>query len=232
VTDNVLRFTSSETSDPARDGPELDHAEVRGRRAFGLVSGTSGGIARHNAPQFGRSRLEERSGGDRQRRRFVQDGEVPVVLVGGSALASGSTHATNRLADAEVALEAERKARLSAEKMLAAAQALVHDLQTKIGHANLAHDEAVETARGLQAQKDALEAVLVAERETRATAQLILDLTLSDPTQTGIRHRTEQRHAAMPALAETPVKRRGRPPGSRNKAKATAGKEPLPVRWW
>ena len=54
---------------------------------------------------------------------------------------------SSRLQRTEAALAAETAAREKAERSLAEAQAFAHDLQTKIGHAELAKNEAVEALR-------------------------------------------------------------------------------------
>jgi hypothetical protein len=90
------------------------------------------------------------------RRRFVQDGDIPVTVLrrdqghelpahrGNPAAAPPSS---SRLQRTEGALAAETAAREKAERSLADVQALAHDLQTKIGHAELAKNEAIEALR-------------------------------------------------------------------------------------
>ena len=139
----------------------------------------------------------------RPRHRFVRDGEVPVVTVtsrrGHSAhsLPAGTSFdpaVTSRLETVEVTLRQERSARQRVEAALRAAQATIHDLQTKLGHAVLARDEAVEALRGAEAGLRDAEAQRAEQRRQAA----------SSPTAT---------HAAGP-------KRRGRSPGSSRKAAA------------
>lgn len=94
------------------------------------------------------------------KRRFVHDGEVPVTLVhglvssrrdhadaNGGARGGANAQPTNRLEVAEAALAAEILTRERVERSLQDAQAVVHDLQTKLGHAELARQEAVEALR-------------------------------------------------------------------------------------
>ncbi len=101
-------------------------------------------------------------------RRFVRDGEVQVVvmnrrepLVEGTA---GGGTPVNRLALAETALGAEQAERQRCERALHEAQANVRELQTKIGHAMLARDEALEANRLLVAENARLRAEVAAAR--------------------------------------------------------------------
>ncbi|HVY13663.1 MAG TPA: hypothetical protein VHB27_00445 [Rhodopila sp.] len=128
------------------------------RRALGLL----GDIPRHR-PEPERTDLPSRSGGGLgafggglHRRRFVQDGDVPVTVlrrdqghdpITHRAAPSGATPTTNRLQRAEAALAVETAAREKAERALNEANGAVRDLQTKIGHAELAKNEAIETLR-------------------------------------------------------------------------------------
>ena len=80
------------------------------------------------------------------RRRFVQDGEIPVTVVRRDAATDGAPQ-SSRLQRTEAALAAETAARDRAERALHDAQAQIAALQTKIGHAELARVEAVDIAR-------------------------------------------------------------------------------------
>jgi hypothetical protein len=169
----------------------------------------------------------DRLAGDRQKRRFVHDGEVPVVVLGGSNMGSSSSGvtATNRLAVAETALDAERVARKQVERTLSEAQALVHDLQTKIGHAGLARDEAVEAVRQLKAETQRLEELLEAERRARAEAEHALRTTLdrrSAPATQGVR----------PEPSQPSARKRGRSLALQDRPRKPHVKEPKPVKWW
>jgi chromosome segregation protein len=130
--------------------------------------------------------VTERIGsGGLHRRRFVQDGDVPVTVLrrdgGHDTLAQRPSHAgggptSSRLQRVEAALAAETAARERAERMLHEAHAVVRDLQTKIGHAELARNEAVnalqqerEAAAQLRRDAAACEA-RIGEAEARARA--------------------------------------------------------------
>jgi hypothetical protein len=77
----------------------------------------------------------------------------------------------SRLQRTEAALAAETAARDRAERALAEAQAMIRDLQTKIGHADLAKNEALEAAR----QMREAQAALVTAAEDHAQYQVEAD---------------------------------------------------------
>ena len=164
--DPFSRATNSGTasgSRPEESGPG-DQAESQMRKALGLL-----GESQRQRPDTDRAdqplRMGDRFNGGLHRRRFVQDGDIPVTVLRrdqaheapahrGAASPQGPT--SSRLQRTEAALAAETAARDKAERSLADIQAVAHDLQTKIGHAELAKNEAL----------DAL------NREREATAQL------------------------------------------------------------
>jgi len=138
-----------------------DDAESAMRKALGLL----GEGSRHR-PDPERSDqsprgLSDRGMGDRfngglHRRRFVQDGDVPVTVLrrdqghdlpAHRAAAPVTIPTTSRLQRTEAALAAETAAREKAERSLSETQNIVRDLQTKIGHAELTKTEAIETLR-------------------------------------------------------------------------------------
>ncbi len=96
----------------------------------------------------------------RHRHRFVKDGEVPVVMVQSHADPSAAPRpdpATQLLAE-------ERAARERSERALAAAQATIRDLQTKLAHVTLARDEAAAALQTMTEER------LAAERAAAAAA--------------------------------------------------------------
>lgn len=110
----------------------------------------------------------------------------------------------------EAALHQERAARERAERSLQEAVATVRDLQTKLGHAELAQREASETAQAARDAADALRAAhqereaswhegLTAERAARAVAEAALTEAVSAPKPAERTRRT----AAEPAKAGT-----------------------------
>lgn len=194
------------------------------------------------------------------KRRFVHDGEVPVTVVHG--LISGRrehgdgngnrngnhTAPTNRLEIAEAALAAEIATRERTERALQEAQAAVHDLRTKLGHADLARQEAVEALRRereateeRQAELQEAQAQVAAAQEAREVAERALEELREElakpvepvpapvaPARRGRKPRAETAAVAEPSEPATKPRKVGRP---RMKAAAPA-REPKPIRWW
>jgi DNA repair exonuclease SbcCD ATPase subunit len=175
--------TGKAATNPEDDTSQVDEAESAMRKALGLL----GESPRHR-PDTDRmdqpSRGSDRFGGGLHRRRFVQDGDVPVTVlrrepahdtpVHRAAAAPAVAPSSSRLQRTEAALAAETAGREKAERALADLQATLHDLQTKTGHAELTKGEAVsalkaerESVGGLQSEIDALKMQLT-EAETRA----------------------------------------------------------------
>ena len=187
------------------------------------------------------TRQADRFSPDRHKRRFVRDGEVPVVVVRrdtgndqGATRAAAGVVPTNRVEQAEAALRAEREARERAERALSEAQALIRDLQTKLGHTGLARDEALDAARRAEADRPAVEhalqvaeAALQAERRARETAEAALEDALAD------RETAEDRlrQAVRSAPAKQALRRPAAPKPPRA-ATASPSREPQPVKWW
>jgi hypothetical protein len=130
------------------------------RKALGLLGESS----RHRqepdrSEQSGRMSMGDRFGGAAgglHRRRFVQDGDIPVTVLRRDqgyeqpvhrGVAAPVAPTTSRLQRTEAALAVETALREKAERLLAETQFALRDLQTKIGHAELARNEAVETLR-------------------------------------------------------------------------------------
>lgn len=165
------RSNSFKSPDRIGEEPDLEAAEVRARQAFGLTSPSDSTDHRSTA-QITRAQLAGRSSDDRQRTRFVQDGEVPVVYLPGSTpTASPLMRGASRLATTEAALEAERQARQQAERALIEAQSALHEVQTRLGHANLGRAEADETLQKLQAENAELTAQLALARTALQEAE-------------------------------------------------------------
>src|ERR1700742_3797672 len=129
-----------------------DEAESQMRKALGLL-----GESHRHRPDADRTeppaRLGDRFNGGLHRRRFVQDGDIPVTVLsrdqgneipahrGGAAPPAPTS---SRLQRTEAALANETAAREKAERSLSETQSILRDLQTKIGHAELAKNEALE----------------------------------------------------------------------------------------
>ncbi|WP_325680930.1 hypothetical protein [Rhodopila sp.] len=160
------------------------------RRALGLLGdGTRprGDGERIERAEMPPPRTTDRFGnGGLHRRRFVQDGDVPVTVLRrdnghdtpshrAAPAAPGPAPTSSRLQRVEAALAAETAARTLADRALAEAQASVRDLQTKIGHAELAKNEAVEALRrereAIAGQQNALASVKAALAEALQRAE-------------------------------------------------------------
>jgi hypothetical protein len=170
------------------------------------------------------------------KRRFVVDGDVPVVVLGRRDQGTGvsSTPAASppgsRLREIEAALEVEQNARRHSERLLAEARATIHDLQTKIGHANLARDEAVAAAHSLRSDMATLTTTLNAERDARIQGEATLRQ-VSERAEIGDVRRQRMQAPVTDPVANL-VKRRGRPLGSVNGVRKPRVTDPKPVRWW
>lgn len=149
------RLTRLPDQNPAGEAGQNDEAESQMRRALGLL----GDSPRHRT-EPDRSEQQGRSGGSfnggLHRRRFVQDGDIPVTVLrrepvhdtpAARIAAPVNVPSSSRLQRTEAALAAETAARDKAERSLSEAYAVVRDLQTKIGHAELAKNEAIESLR-------------------------------------------------------------------------------------
>ncbi len=112
--------------------------------------------------------------GNARRHRFVQDGEVQVSVVrprrdtppAGPARAQEGRE--QRATDDHAA---ERTLREQAERKLADAMLTIKTLQTRIGHAELERDEAIEEARVLREQLLTERSLLDEARAQRAAAR-------------------------------------------------------------
>ncbi len=137
-------------------GP-IDEAESQMRKALGLLGEGSRHRQDHQPDRLESSnRMGDRFGGGLHRRRFVQDGDIPVTVLRREPAHEAPVHrgtapavlpTSSRLQRTEAALAAETLAREKAERALSDVQALARDLQTKIGHAELARNEATEALR-------------------------------------------------------------------------------------
>jgi hypothetical protein len=222
----------------------MQAAELKMREALGL---NGRGDRPPPRPQTDQPRTNgERSSNDRpapngHRHRFVQDGEVPVVLAKNNGLGNGASTArgagapptANRLASLSAELGLERSARERAERTVQQLQAVARDLQTKLAHAELARAEAVAASRADHAalaalrvanreQIEQIEATLRAERAARQTAEAALQARLAAPPP-------------PPVLAPAPAAPRvakAKKAAAPRKPREPKVREPKPVRWW
>jgi len=236
----------------------MDDAEQQMRKALGLY-----GDSPRPRPDGDRSEPAQRGGGGGgfmqgvHRRRFVQDGEVPVTVVRRDAPEVGpgqSGPTSSRLQRVEAALAQETAGRERAERALHEAQSALQALQTKIGHNDLAKNEALaaskrhldevvslreeltagaERLREVEARADEVEedlrtvrAELTEERRARKLAERLLrEATEESPLLVA----NDAAPVTRPReTTERPPARRGRPPI----VHAEPEEEPEPVKWW
>jgi hypothetical protein len=156
-------------TDTPPDDARAGAAEAQMRRALGLHGQTQ----TRPAPSHSTTTT---NGLHPQRRRFVQDGEVPVTVIHRDHR-SDDVSGGNQLDAARQAIRTQAAARERAERLLAEAQAAIRDLQTKLAHERLAKDEAIQRADAeKQASEQALQATrmeLMAERLARQNAEAI-----------------------------------------------------------
>jgi hypothetical protein len=149
---------------PNLDQPteSTDSTEARMRLALGLGTrpANSGQTSATSSPPP----ASHDSG--RQRRRFAQDGDVPVVMLhrGRDNDAGGE----NKLAALTADLREERSARAKLERALDEANVLVSSLQTKLKHAEMALEE---KQLGESEARSQWEASIATEREARQQAE-------------------------------------------------------------
>lgn len=149
--------------------------ESKMRRALGLTGGGGGG---NNRPQVTQQRPDQARG----RHKFVQDGGVPVTVVNHRIDENGPLK--ERIAELEASLENERTNHANTRRALGEQQSAAQALQTRLAHADLAHNEALMT-----------------ERNARLAAQSALSQHLLDATPA----RRAPRPAATPQATEEPV---------------------------
>jgi hypothetical protein len=176
------------------------------RQALGLGEGS---------PQH---RQQSRNESEHRGRRFVKDGQVPVVVLSSKDHSAEAAAPVNRAAAAEAALRGERALRDRAERALQQAQATLQQLQTKLAHAELAHGEALAAERQ---RREAAEQALQDSQVARAALQEQLDLQ--------VRARPEPEPPAEAPSGRRPRRRVMKP---RMSTDATARREPKPVKWW
>lgn len=218
------RSTLALNSQPAAAPDPMQADEERMRRALGLYGDQPRPrpAPERNDPPVPRP-AERFAGVGHHKRRFVHDGEVPVTLVhglisnrrehadgNGARGTNGHAQPTNRLEVAEAALAAEIATRERTERALQESQAALHDVQTKLGHADLARQEAVEALRREREAAAELRAALY-QAEARATeseqARIIAEQALA-----ALQDRVADSAGALVVADQPPRRRRGRPP--------------------
>lgn len=169
--------------------------ESRMRRALGLQGNS------RSAPQ---QRVDQA----RPRHRFVQDGGVPVVVLGGRGDNDSVASFKARIAELDSILEAERNAHCVTKRALHDAQTSVQALHTRLAHAEFAHGEALIAERRLRKEaEDALQSRFMPEVE-----QPRLPCVTEPKPAAGHGQRPERKTRPMRRPTEIP--------------------EPQPVKWW
>ena len=236
---------------PSPNAPDTASVEERMRRALGL---TGDRAVRSSPTQTERSqagppgRPVGRSSADKPRHRFVQDGTVPVTILNRHRSDEADGPPTSRAA-VEAALQAERAARERAERSLQEALATVRDLQTKLGHAELARREASGAAEAARAAADSLRAEHQ-ERELRSQEDLGAERAARLAAEAALAEATRAREPAKRTRVSAPVAQpaldlrdASAAPMAKAPAKAAAKRtrkaasepgrhEPEPVKWW
>jgi hypothetical protein len=183
-------MTFDQTSNSSRPNAENADLEHRMRRTLGV-----------HAPNQG------------QRRRFAQEGDVPVVI--------------NNRRDAErdageAAMQKEREARQQAERLLTAAQATIRDLQTKLAHAEMSLSETREAVHRSDQRVKALEATRPEQRPVDEVAE-------HQKAKEGV-----ARTAAKTSLQDKRRKERSTPPAKVQPGPTVSrfAENQKPVDWW
>jgi hypothetical protein len=142
-------------------------------------------------------------------RRFVKDGEVPVTVVRrthpAEGVASIAPAASNQLEAARQTIRSQAVATERAERALNDAQAAIRDLRTKLAHERMAKEEAFQTVRRLETERDAALGTLQTMRVDLATERVG-----REKLEQELRKAVDARHAAETAQ-QMPRRPRGRP---------------------
>jgi hypothetical protein len=192
---------------PDNDGLDQPQGEARMREALGLRTDGSRAPTSNHRPD----RILDHGSNNPRRHRFVQEGEVPVEIMtlrehAVRAPAGPGTIARHRVDDNAVA--AEKIAREQAERAFHEISERYRELQTKLGHAELARDEALALASRRQSQID----ILLAQPPAPPPPPIILE--------------------AAPVVTATIAAPRKIKSATKKTVVAPRVKEPQPVKWW
>ncbi len=182
---------------------------------------------------------------NRQRRRFAQDGDVPVVMLHRGR--DGESGGENKLATLSAELRDERAARLRSDRALEEANLVVQSLKTKLKHAEMTMEERLRGESEARAQVDAL---LLTEREARQQAETkaaeatlalsLLERKAEVPAKLVAATATSDLfgEAVEPSIP-APKRRQGRKPAVEAEPAAAApeaadeeDEEDKPIEWW
>jgi hypothetical protein len=201
---NKTLFLSQTSDNDASDQPQ---GEARMREALGLrTDGSRMPISNHRP-----ERVLDHGSNNPRRHRFVQEGEVPVEVMtlrdhAGRAANAPSNISRHRVDDN--ALATEKMAREQAERACHELSERYRELQTKLGHAELARDEALAIAARRQTQID----ILLAQPSAPPPAPI-----LPEPAPAEIAPPARKTKSAIKKTVRAP---------------RVQVKEPQPVKWW
>lgn len=202
-TNRVTIRKMNETLDDVR----LRAAEAQMRHALGLDGQPQPPRPDEQPPSPGPA--HDRLSLHRPPRRFVKDGEVPVTVVRRThpveGVASIAPAQSNQLEAARQTIRSQAAATERAERALTDAQTAVRDLRTKLAHERMAKEEAYQTVRRLEAERDAALSSVQTLRMELATERVG-----REKLEQELHKAVEARQAAETAQ-EMPHRPRGRP---------------------
>jgi hypothetical protein len=193
--------------DETLDDVRLRAEEAQMRHALGLDGQTQAPRADEQPPPPGPG--HDRLSLHRPPRRFVKDGEVPVTVVRRThpteGVASIAPVTSNQLEAARQTIRSQAVATERAERALNDAQAAIRDLRTKLAHERIAKEEAFQTVRRLETERDTALSTLQTMRGDLATERVG-----REKLEQELRKAVDARHAAETAQ-QMPPRPRGRP---------------------
>ncbi len=154
----IMSATRNDGLDDMDSGHAAEQSETRMRQALERLSGERfGGAPRPqpapHSPTHSPAQSSSFSSAGPRRHRYVQDGEVPVVQIspaGGrrrDVMSSAPVPSDAPADNLRQAVAQERAGRMRAEQALERAQATIHALETRLGHAEITQREAADLAR-------------------------------------------------------------------------------------
>ncbi|HLB97273.1 MAG TPA: hypothetical protein VJK90_06395 [Acetobacteraceae bacterium] len=193
--------------DETLDDVRLRAEEAQMRHALGLDGQMQAPRPDEQPPPPGAG--HDRLSLHRPPRRFVKDGEVPVTVVRRThptdGVASIAPATSNQLEAARQTIRSQAVATERAERALNDAQAAIRDLRTKLAHERMAKDEAFQTVRRLETERDAALSTLQTMRVDLATERVG-----REKLEQELRRAVDARQAAETAQ-QMPRRPRGRP---------------------
>jgi hypothetical protein len=208
--------------------------EARIRRSLGLMASSPPQTTYTNTSNqsHGHSGGGGGNTGAVPRRRFVRDGEVPVVILHPKSEAE-NRHAT-ALTDMTRQRDTERTARQRAEQALHEAQALIQTLRTRIAHTEIAH---AELARAEPAQTEPTSALAIETVQAEPAKTAEISSAIVEPAIVGLPAQASA-DGAVPVTTNstqntpTQVVTRNTRPRRAKPVVTDEAEEPTPVKWW